>query len=90
MSKGSPHGLDDTIKGRRSLAQVVLTLRARDLRWGILTDSARWRLVDAQDPVKENAMSEAFSFNREFDFERLGSLSQVFPERFGDLLCRYS
>lgn len=27
---------------------AVLALRARDLRWGILTDGIRWRLVDAQ------------------------------------------
>jgi len=40
--------LDDTIKGRHPMAQTVLALRARDLRWGMLTDGARWRLVDAQ------------------------------------------
>jgi len=40
--------LNDTIKGRHPMAQAVLALRARGLRWGILTDGARWRLVDAQ------------------------------------------
>ena len=40
--------LDGTIKGRHPMAQAVLALRARSLRWGILTDGARWRLVDAQ------------------------------------------
>lgn len=41
-------GLDDTTKGRHPMAQTVLALRARDLRWGMLTDGVRWRLVDAQ------------------------------------------
>ena len=47
-STGSPHGLDDTTKGQHPMAQAVLALRTRDLRWGMLTDGARWRLVDAQ------------------------------------------
>ena len=40
-------GLDDTTKGRHPMAQAVLALRAQNLRWGMLTDGARWRLVDA-------------------------------------------
>ena len=40
--------LDDMTKGRHPMAQAVLALRTRDLRWGMLTDGARWRLVDAQ------------------------------------------
>ncbi len=47
-SAGSPRSLDDTTKGHHPMAQVVLALRARSLRWGMLTDGARWRLVDAQ------------------------------------------
>jgi len=47
-STGSPRGLDDTLKGRHPLAQAVLALRARSLRWGMLTDGTRWRLVDAE------------------------------------------
>ena len=47
-STGSPRGLDDTTKGRHPMAQAVLALRARDLRWGMLTDGDHWRLVDAQ------------------------------------------
>lgn len=47
-SAGSPRGLDDTTKGRHPMAQAVLALRTSDLRWGMLTDGARWRLVDAQ------------------------------------------
>ena len=40
--------LNDTIKGQHPMAQVILALRERDLRWGVLTDGSRWRLVDAQ------------------------------------------
>lgn len=40
--------LDETTKGRHPMAQAVLALRARGLRWGMLTDGVRWRLVDAQ------------------------------------------
>ncbi len=40
--------LNDTIKGRHPMAQAVLALCARNLRWGMLTDGACWRLVDAQ------------------------------------------
>ena len=47
-STGSPCSLDDTLKGRHPLAQAVLALRARRLRWGMLTDGTRWRLVDAE------------------------------------------
>lgn len=47
-STGSPRGLDDTTKCRHPMAQAVLALRARGLRWGMLTDGSRWRLVDAQ------------------------------------------
>ncbi|MGA9350772.1 MAG: TaqI-like C-terminal specificity domain-containing protein [Anaerolineae bacterium] len=47
-STGSPRGLNDTTKGQHPMAQAVLALRTRDLRWGMLTDGARWRLVDAQ------------------------------------------
>jgi len=47
-SAGSPCSLDDITKGRHPMAQAVLALRARDLRWGMLTDGTYWRLVDAQ------------------------------------------
>jgi len=47
-STGSPRGLDDTLKGRHPLAQAVLALRARRLRWGMLTDGTHWRLLDAE------------------------------------------
>jgi len=47
-STGSPRGLNDTLEGRHPLAQAVLALRARRLRWGMLTDGTRWRLVDAE------------------------------------------
>jgi hypothetical protein len=47
-SAGSPRGLNDTTRDRHPMAQAVLALRARSLRWGILTDGTRWRLVDAQ------------------------------------------
>jgi len=47
-STGSPCRLDDTLKGRHPLAQAVLVLRERSLRWGMLTDGTRWRLVDAE------------------------------------------
>jgi len=40
--------LNDTTKGRHPMAQAVLALRERNLRWGMLTEGARWRLVDAQ------------------------------------------
>lgn len=40
--------LDEAIKGRHPMAQAVLTLRAWNLRWGMLTNGSRWRLVDAQ------------------------------------------
>jgi len=40
--------LNDTTKDHHPMAQAVLALRARSLRWGVLTDGTRWRLVDAQ------------------------------------------
>ena len=47
-SASSPRSLDNTSKGCHPMAQAVLALRERDLHWGMLTDGARWRLVDAQ------------------------------------------
>jgi len=40
--------LNDTTKGRHPMARAVLALRARDLRWGVLTNGTNWRLVHAQ------------------------------------------
>jgi len=47
-STGSPCGLNDTAKGQHPMAQAALALHTRDLRRGMLTDGARWRLVDGQ------------------------------------------
>jgi hypothetical protein len=45
---GPGEALDGTTKGQHPMAQAVLALRRRGLRWGILTDGPRWRLVDAE------------------------------------------
>jgi hypothetical protein len=39
--------LDEATKGRHPMAQAALALRARGLRWGMLTDGTHWRLLDS-------------------------------------------
>lgn len=39
--------LNGTIRGAHPMAQAVMALRQHDLRWGMLTDGVRWRLLDA-------------------------------------------